>query len=306
MKTDSFDKPLKGELLYRAKLAPFTTWRVGGEAEIIYRPVDAEDMAGFIQANQDKPITILGAGSNVLVRDGGIAGVVIITAGTMNSLSIDGETVCVDAGVGCPSFASSCRKAQLSGAEFLAGIPGTIGGAIKMNAGAYGSEIWDLIEKIKVVDNQGQIKELTKGEVEHGYRSCNLADDNWVITAYLRLKKSEAHELEQIHEKVKVLQKKRSDTQPLNEYNCGSVFKNPQGDHAARLIDEAGLKGLEIGGAKVSNKHANFIVNTGNATAAEIEQLIELVKEKVKQIHGVDLETEVKVMGNKIRNKGER
>lgn len=303
MNTDSLNKPFRGELLYRAKLAQFTTWRVGGEAEILYRPADADDMACFIAANQDKPITTLGAGSNVLIRDGGIKGVVIITAGSMSHISEIGDLIRVEAGVSCPAFASSCRKKQLAGAEFLSGIPGTIGGAIKMNAGAYGNEIWGMIEKIEVVDGQGQVKELSKEQVQYGYRYCNLAEDNWVVAAYMKLEKAGTEELEEIQAKVKVLQKQRSNTQPLDEYSCGSVFKNPEGDHAARLIDEAGLKGFEIGGAKVSTKHANFIINTGNASAEDIETMIKVVQEKVKQKHGIELETEVKILGEKILDK---
>ncbi len=303
MKIDNQQKPMRGELLYRARLEQFTTWRVGGEADVIYRPADIEDFAGFIAANQDKQITVLGAGSNVLIRDGGIQGAVVITAGTMNMINNDEELFHVEAGVSCPGFARACRKKHMAGAEFLSGIPGTIGGAIRMNAGAYGAEIWGLVEKIEIVDRQGQIQEVTKEQVEYGYRYCNLPEDSWVVAAYLRLRKAETQELEQIHANVKSLQQKRSETQPLNEFNCGSVFKNPQGDYAARLIEAAGLKGHMIGGAQVSTKHANFIVNTGAATAADIEELINEVRAKVKQVHGVDLESEVKIIGEKNRKK---
>ena len=299
MNIDTRQAPMKGELLYRAKLAPFTTWRVGGEAEIIYRPFDADDLAGFIAANQDKTLTVLGAGSNVLIRDGGIKGVVVITAGTMTAISNQGEIFRVEAGVGCPAFATAVRKQQMAGAEFLSGIPGTIGGAIAMNAGAYGAEIWDLVEKIEVLNRQGQISELTKGDIEYGYRYCKLPKDSLVVAAHLRLRRAETDELEQLHENVRVLQKKRSESQPLTQSNCGSVFKNPQGDYAARLIETAGLKGEAIGGAQVSPKHANFIVNNGTATAANIEQLINRVKEQVKQVHGVELESEVRILGEK-------
>lgn len=304
MNIETRPAPLKGELLYRAKLAPFTTWRVGGEADIIYRPVDAQDLAGFIAANQDKPLTILGAGSNVLIRDGGIKGAVIITAATLSQIDNKGEIFRAEAGVGCPVFATIVRNKQMAGAEFLSGIPGTIGGAIAMNAGAYGAEIWDLVEKIEVVDRHGQIRELSKVEVEYGYRYCKLPEDNWVVAAHLRLRRAETGELEQLHENVRVLQKKRSESQPLTQRNCGSVFKNPQGDYAARLIEAAGLKGEVIGGAQVSPKHANFIVNTGTATAENIEQLITRVKERVKHVHGIELESEVRILGEKKKEIG--
>lgn len=293
---------LRGELLMEARLAPYTSWRVGGNAEVLYRPEDMEDMAEFIAVNHDKDITVLGAGSNVLIRDGGISGVVVITAGTLNNVGRKGDFYRVEAGASCPAFANVCRKDQMVGAEFLAGIPGTIGGAVMMNAGAYGAEIWDLIEKIEVVDRRGDVQIINRGEIEYGYRYCNLPQGCFVAAAYIRTEKAGVAQIEQLQQKIKVLQEKRSNTQPLGEYSCGSVFKNPEGTYAAKLIEEAGLKGKKVGGAQVSLKHANFIINTGDATAADIEQLIELVKTRVKECHGVDLESEIKIIGNKLQS----
>ncbi len=292
----------RGELLMEAKLAPYTSWRVGGNAEVLYRPEDIDDMAEFIAANHDKDITVIGAGSNVLIRDGGIKGVVIVTAGKLNNITRSGELLRVEAGVSCPGFANICRKNQMIGAEFLAGIPGTIGGAVKMNAGAYGAETWDLIEKIEVVDRRGEILVIGKSDIGYGYRYCNLPQDCFVAAAYMRISSADAAQVEESQQRIKVLQKQRSDTQPLDQHNCGSVFKNPEGEYAAKLIEEAGLKGEKIGGAQVSLKHANFIINTGDATATDIEQLIELVRDKVSILHGVDLQSEIKILGEKLES----
>lgn len=292
----------RGELLMEANLAPYTSWRVGGNAEILYRPENIDDMAEFIAANHDKDITVLGAGSNVLIRDGGIKGAVIITVGALNNVTRSGELFRVEAGVSCPGFANICRKNQMIGTEFLAGIPGTIGGAVKMNAGAYGAEIWGLIEKVEVIDRCGDVRTLNKVDIDYGYRYCNLPHDCFVVAAYIRTNIADDVQIEKSQQKMKILQKQRSDTQPLDEHNCGSVFKNPEGKYAAKLIEEAGLKGEKIGGAQVSLKHANFIVNTGGATAADIEQLIELVRDKVSIFHGVDLQSEIKILGEKLES----
>ncbi len=292
----------RGELLMEANLAPYTSWRVGGNAEILYRPEDIGDMAEFIADNQDKDITVLGAGSNVLIRDGGIKGVVIITAGRLNNVTQSGELLRVEAGVSCPGFANICRKNQMIGAEFLAGIPGTIGGAVTMNAGAYGAETWGLIEKIEVVDRHGEILTIGKSDIGYGYRYCDLPQDCYVVAAYMHTNSADIAQVEKSQQRIKTLQKQRSDTQPLDEHNCGSVFKNPEGRHAAKLIEEAGLKGEKVGGAQVSLKHANFIINKGDATAADIEKLIELVRDKVRVFHGVDLQSEIKILGEKLES----
>lgn len=290
---------IKGRLLYNELLAKYTSWRVGGTADRLYLPHDKDDLCAFVKNLPDgEPITWMGLGSNLLVRDGGVRGTVIITKGRLKGMFVnDDGTVYVEAGVPCAHVAKFCIDQGLAGAEFLAGIPGTMGGALRMNAGAFGGETWRIVKNVETLDAKGNVKLRDTIDFEIAYRSIKntkTLDIEWFLSANLALIPGDPVESAQ---KIKTLLETRAKTQPTNQPSCGSVFKNPEGDHAARLIEASKLKGYSIGGASVSEKHANFIVNTGNATAADIENLIKYVKRKVQYLHGVELQTEVCVIG---------
>lgn len=285
-----------GKLLTNEKMAKYTSWRVGGIADAMYLPTDKQDLINFIK-NQpaDTPLFWLGLGSNLLVLDGGIRGVVINTRGRLKEMKLtENGTVYVEAGVPCAHVARFCAEQGLTGAEFLAGIPGTMGGALKMNAGAFGGETWTIVHSVEMINHAGTVTERQPDEFEVSYRSVQGLEGEWFLAAQLQLTSGDTtHSQEQI----KALLEKRNLTQPTNQPTCGSVFKNPPGDYAARLIELTGLKGYTIGGACVSEKHANFIVNTGTATAADIEALIDYIQTQVKVQHGVCLQTEVCKVG---------
>jgi UDP-N-acetylmuramate dehydrogenase len=236
----------------------------------------------------------MGLGSNLLVRDGGIRGTVINTKGRLKEMHVTDGTVYVEAGVPCAHVARFCGEQGLIGAEFLAGIPGTMGGALKMNAGAFGGETWSLVNSVDTLDAAGNVTKRKPEEFQVAYRSVKGYDNEWFLSCQLTLHPGDTVASQQ---KIKGLLEKRGATQPTNQPSCGSVFKNPEGDYAARLIEQIGLKGYAIGGACVSEKHANFIVNTGNATAAEIEALIYYVQDQVEQQQGITLQTEVCMVG---------
>jgi UDP-N-acetylmuramate dehydrogenase len=292
---------MKGCLLNHEKLAKYTSWRVGGPADRLYIPDDRQDLIDFITALSGtsgapaEPIFWMGLGSNLLIRDGGIRGTVINTKSRLKEmeLTLDG-TVYVEAGVPCAHVARFCAEHGLIGAEFLAGIPGTMGGALKMNAGAFGSETWAIVKNVDMLNASGQVNVRVPRDFEIKYRSVRGFDDEWFLAAQLTLRQGDAAESLQ---RIKGLLEKRAKSQPTNQPSCGSVFKNPEGDHAARLIEQAGLKGYAIGGARVSEKHANFIINLGTATAADIEELINYIQIKVKESQGVELQTEVCMVG---------
>ena len=287
---------MKGQLLIREKLAKYTSWRVGGVADRLYIPFDRADLIEFVASlPENEPLFWIGLGSNLLIRDGGIRGTVINTKGRLKTMyRRDDGLIYVEAGVPCSLVARFCAEQGLVGAEFLAGIPGTMGGALKMNAGAFGGETWNLIQQVDVLNAHGEVIERTPQDFEINYRSVKGADGEWFLSALLNLPAGDTVTSQQ---KIKGLLEKRNQSQPTNQPSCGSVFKNPDGDFAARLIEQIGLKGYCIGGACVSEKHANFIVNTGNATAAEIEQLIAYVQQQVQAKHGVLLVTEVCMVG---------
>lgn len=287
---------LRGTLRHDEPMTKHTSWRVGGTADHYYQPADIEDLALFFsQLDKDEPITWVGLGSNLLVRDGGIRGTVIATSGVLNGLSKVGElTVRAEAGVACAKVARFCARQSLQGAEFLAGIPGTMGGALAMNAGAFGGETWNIVSAVETLGHDGKLQRRSPGDYTIAYRSVKGPQQEWFVAAELTLKPGDS---EVSLAKIKECLNKRGDTQPIQQPNAGSVFKNPPGDYSARLIEVSGLKGYCIGGACVSDKHANFIVNTGEATAADIENLIEHVAATVKQKHGVMLEREVRIIG---------
>lgn len=287
---------MKGQLLSNEKLAKYTSWRVGGCADRLYIPLDRDDLIEFVvQLPADEPVFWMGLGSNLLVRDGGIRGTVINTKGRLKAMRCtEYGLVYVEAGVPCAHVARFCAEQGLVGAEFLAGIPGTMGGALKMNAGAFGGETWSLVKQVDMLNAQGEVIVRDAKDFDVKYRSVKGEEGEWFLSALLQLSEGDTIESQQ---KIKGLLERRNQTQPTNQPSCGSVFKNPTGDYAARLIEQTGLKGYCIGGACVSEKHANFIVNLGNATAANIETLIHYVQTKVQEQHGVLLSTEVCMVG---------
>lgn len=279
-------------------LSRHTSWRVGGPAARYFQPADISDLALYLSSlPTDEEIYWVGLGSNLLVRDGGINGSVICTSGVMNGLRfLENNQVDVEAGVACPKVAKQCAKQGLKNAEFLSGIPGTMGGALAMNAGAFGGETWEIVKSVKTINRQGEIHERTPDEYDVSYRHVNGPAGEWFVSVVLQLQEGVVEELLETN---KALLAKRGSSQPTQQPNAGSVFRNPDGDYAARLIEEAGLKGTCMGGACVSDKHANFIVNTGTATAEDIENLIIKVAALVKQIHGIELKREVCIVGDK-------
>ncbi len=287
---------LRGVMCNDEPMARHTTWRVGGLAQHFYEPADSDDLAALLQTLPvDEPLFWLGMGSNLLVRDGGIRGTVIHTTNRLAALErLEGNRIRVEAGVPCAKVARFCARERLTGAEFLAGIPGTMGGALKMNAGAFGGETWPLVREVETVDRRGVQRRRTPAEYDISYRCVRGPEGEWFTAATLQL---ESGDTEQGQQRIRELLERRSATQPTSQANAGSVFRNPPGDYAARLIEAAGLKGTCIGGACVSEKHANFIVNTGGATAADIEALIEQVASVVLEKHGVQLQREVHIVG---------
>lgn len=287
---------LRGQLLFDEPMARHTSWRVGGPAQRYYRPADVEDLAQFLaQLPPDEPVLWLGLGSNLLVRDGGLRGTVIATQGRLDVIErLDRERVRAEAGVACAHLARYTVKAGLCGLEFLAGIPGTVGGALRMNAGAFGGETWRRLLEVETLDRAGQRHRRPCSAFQVGYRQVEGLGDQWFVAGVWGL---EAGDAEIGQETIRGLLERRAASQPTKEPSCGSVFRNPPGDFAARLIERAGLKGTCIGGACVSERHANFIVNRSEARAAEIEALLEQVRETVFQRHGVRLQTEVHIVG---------
>ncbi len=287
---------LRGELSSNEAMSAHTSWRVGGPADQCYRPADLEDLRQFLATLAPaEPVTWIGLGSNVLVRDGGIRGTVILPFGGLDTLEITATgRLRAGAGVACAKVARFAARAGLTGAEFLAGIPGTLGGALAMNAGAFGGETWPLVESVQTLDHRGDLHRRSRAEYRIGYRSVIGVENEWFVAAELQLPAGDSSAAQA---RIRSLLERRSATQPTRQPSCGSVFRNPPDDHAARLIESCGLKGEQIGGARVSHKHANFIVNLGAASAADIEALIRYVQEQVQQRHGIRLQTEVRIIG---------
>ncbi|MCC6202487.1 MAG: UDP-N-acetylmuramate dehydrogenase [Gammaproteobacteria bacterium] len=288
--------PWRGRLRTGQALARYTTWRVGGPAERLYEPVDRADLAAFLGTlPADEPIFFLGRGSNLLVRDGGLRGTVVLLAGALTGIDrIDAVTVTAEAGVPSARLARFAARAGLAGIEFLAGIPGTVGGALAMNAGAHGAAIWDSVGDVEVIDRRGALRTRTVAEYTIGYRTVRGPAEEWFVAATLRLQPADP---ELCQRRIQELLTHRAATQPLGKPNSGSVFRNPPGDHAGRLIEAAGLKGAREGGCQVSTLHANFIINDGGATARDIEQLIWRVRDAVRLHAGVELQLEVRIVG---------
>lgn len=287
---------LRGVLRENEMLSRHTSWRVGGPVKRFYQPADIADLAAFLASlPEQEPIYWVGLGSNLLVRDGGYPGTMICTSGVLNGIEVlDEQRVYVEAGVACPKVARVSANHALSGAEFLCGIPGTMGGALAMNAGAFGGETWDVVSSVQTINRAGQLQQRTAKDYQIGYRHVVGPDGEWFVSCALQLHSGNS---EESLAKIKSLLNKRGATQPTQQANAGSVFRNPPGDYAARLIEGCGLKGTCIGGACVSDKHANFIVNTGTACAADIESMIHKVQQTVEQETGVRLQTEVRIVG---------
>lgn len=287
---------LNGKLLLNEPLARYTSWRVGGPADKFYIPAGLDDLRTFLQSlDASEPITFIGLGSNLLVRDGGVRGTVVLMHNVLTALRMDGDLVYAESGVTCAKLAKFCAKEAKQAAEFFAGIPGTLGGALAMNAGCYGSETWDVVKRVTTINRHGELNTRDAAEFVPTYRHIAMpVADEWFVAAWLRLPEGDAHEATQ---KIKALLAKRLASQPLNLPSAGSTFRNPEGDYAARLIEASGLKGYTIGGAQVSEKHANFIVNIGGATALDIEMLIKHMRDTVLEKQSVALQQEVKVLG---------
>ena len=293
---------LRGTLSCDAPLARYTSWRCGGPADLLYVPADRDDLATFVrQLAPDEPLTIIGLGSNLLVRDGGVRGAVVALHAALGELDLRGEDVYAEAGVASPKLARFAANHSLTGGEFLAGIPGTVGGALAMNAGCYGGETWRHVQRVEVLTREGRFEVRPAAAYSIGYRTVRRADgrapDGIFTAAWLRFVPGDA---DASRATIRDLLRRRIATQPLELPNAGSVFRNPEGDHAARLIESVDLKGFAIGSARVSEKHANFIVNPGGAArAADIEALIAHVRDTVRTRAGVELELEVRVIGER-------
>ena len=299
----------RGELRHDEPMSRHVSWRAGGHAKQFFKPADLADLQAFLATLAiDEPILFVGLGSNLLVRDGGFQGTVIMTTPTLHGIALDATDatiVMAGAGVASPHVAKFAAKNHLAGAEWLAGVPGTIGGALAMNAGCYGTETWEQVIDCAVIDRQGVVHTRTPADFEIGYRHvatkappnppfAKAGAKEWFVAARFRFQPGDAPTAQA---RIKELLAKRMASQPLDKPNAGSTFRNPPGDHAARLIESCGLKGFSIGGAQVSTKHANFIINTGAATAADIENMIDHMQSTVMTKAGVGLVREVKIVG---------
>ena len=287
---------LRGTLRVHEPMSRHTSWRVGGAADYFYLPADREDVLDLVRRiPPDLPVTWLGLGSNLLVRDGGVEGLVIKTVGALAGLDVlEGNRLYAESGATCAKVARRSVAAGLAGAEFLAGVPGTFGGALAMNAGAFGGETWPLVLEVECVDRRGRLIRYARGEVAYGYRRVALPEGVALLSGVLELRPSEG---DGGRREIRSLLERRGASQPVQSANAGSVFRNPRGDHAARIIEQAGLKGHAVGGARLSVKHANFIINEGGASARDIETLIERVRERVRATSGIELDPEVRIIG---------
>jgi len=289
------DMAVQGELRYNEPMSRHTSWRAGGPAKIFFIPASIDDLSSFLaELDLDTPIFWHGAGSNLLVRDGGFPGVVISATRMLRQLEqVDKYTVRAGAGLPCTQLARQCIRWGLGPSEFFAGIPGTVGGALAMNAGAHGGETWERVESVRTIDRNGEIHERAPSEYTVGYRSVAGPANEWFLEGTFHFEPEVVPSMDTL----KTMLERRKTTQPLGLPSCGSVFRNPDGDFSARLIEAAGLKGHRIGGAEVSTKHANFIINRDDASATDIEELIEYVRQTVLDVHGVELVHEVRIVG---------
>jgi len=285
--------PFAGRVSAHAPLAPYTWFRVGGEAEILYAPEDTAALAEALRG-WDGPVLPIGVGSNLLVRDGGIGGMVVRLGRGFAGITVEGETVRVGAAVPDAKLAQAARRAGLAGLEFYRGVPGTVGGAVRMNAGCHGTETCDRLVEATVVFRDGTVRVLSNADLGFDYRHCALPEDAIVVEAVFR---GTPDAPEAIATRMADLMAAREEAQPVREKTGGSTFRNPPGESAWRLIDAAGCRGLRVGGAQVSAKHCNFLINHGEATAADLETLGETVRERVRAASGHDLHWEIRRVG---------
>lgn len=294
---------MRGIVKLQEPLAPYTAWHIGGMADRYYRPADLEDLSSFLASlAPDEPITCLGLGSNVLISDAGIRGTVIHLLGVSSTITVleaetrtaAGTRVRAEAGLTCAKLAKFCAKEGLQGAEFFAGIPGTVGGALAMNAGAWGFDTWKNIVEVELMNRRGQRVLRSPSEYTVSYRSVQGPAEEWFIAGHFQFA---AGDPSHSTAKIKTLLQQRSASQPIGVFSCGSVFKNPEGDHAGRLIEAANLKGFRVGDAQVSPKHANFILNLGNARAQDVLDLIHHIQAVVFRETQIYLQPEVRILG---------
>ena len=288
---------LSGQVKYNEPMNRHTSWRIGGPAEILVEPSGLADITLAVRYARGKkmPLTVIGNGTNLLVSDYGIKGMVLKLGSGLSEISIEDKIMTAGAGAKLFRIAAVARSAGLGGLEFISGIPGTLGGAVVMNAGAYGNSVSEVLEKVLVIDHNGQISSLKKEDIVFGYRSSSLQESGLIVVETSL--KGYPRDEKEIKEEMRNLRENRRASQPLDYPNAGSVFRNPPGFSAGRLIEEAGAKGLREGDAQVSEKHANFIVNLGNATAKDVINLIVKVQNIVDGKFGIKLEKEIKVLG---------
>lgn len=294
-------KAISDKILFEEPMRCHTSFKIGGNADMLAVVRNADEIKALISLAKetDTPYTVMGNGSNILVSDSGIRGLVIKICGGMNSCKIDGTTVYAEAGIMMSKLANEAARASLSGFEPLSGIPGTLGGGIFMNAGAYGGEIKNVIKSVTYLDDGGEIKTIDNEQCCFGYRkSVFSGGGKYILSAELQLKEGDA---EEIRAAMADYNKRRSDKQPLSQPSAGSTFKRPEGYFAGKLIQDAGLMGYRVGGAMVSDKHAGFVVNAGGATAGDVLKLIEDVKSRVLEKFGVELEPEVRFLGENVQ-----
>ena len=298
MNFEHIKKNIRGQIRENVSLKEYNTWKVGGRAEYFFEPKDLKDLKFFLTNFQKTNITFLGNGSNVLIRDGGIQGCVICLKNTLKDYEVlkDGE-ISFEAGFSCMKIAQITARNNLSGLEFLCGVPGSLGGALAMNAGCYGGNVWEKVTKVILINEQGIIRERNKKEFKIGYRNVELEKGSFFVKAIFKL---DQNLLKNSQEIIKNFLEDRRKKQPTGLPSCGSVFKNPDHHHAANLIDSLGLKGFKIGGAHISTKHANFIISDKSASSNDIEKLIDYIQKKVYEEKNIFLETEVKFVGNNI------
>lgn len=289
---------VRGKLREGAQLAKVTWFQVGGPADVMFRPKDEADLADFLKGKpEDLPVTVIGVGSNLLVRDGGIRGVVIRLGRPFTDVVVEDGAVHAGAGALDLNVAQTAQMNGIAGLEFLSGIPGTIGGALRMNAGAYGTEIKDVLVSATAIDGSGNIHTVTPDEMNMTYRHCGVPED-WIFTsAVLRASSGDP---EDIAKRMDDIQKSRAESQPIKSRTGGSTFANPVPKRAWEVIDAAGCRGLKIGGAQMSEQHCNFMINTGNATALDLEQLGDEVRRRVKEHSGVELRWEIRRIGERL------
>ena len=293
---------IRGRVLRDEPMSRHTSWRVGGPADRYFEPADMKDLASFLAGlPAGEPLLWIGLGSNLLVRDGGVRGTVINTSGLSELEWVEDGRLRAEAGVPCAKVARSSARAGYTGAEFLCGIPGSMGGALAMNAGAFGGETWAIVERAETIDRIGNLRMRERNEFGIGYREVRMpAAEEWFVAAVLAVRPDPQRGGEA---RIRNLLARRSATQPTGQPSCGSVFRNPPADHAGRLIEAAGLKGRRVGGAFVSEKHANFIITEDGARACDVESLIDLVQREVEGRNGVRLLPEVRIVGEHERGR---